>query len=73
MDDQDLRMRLRRELYLKTLRTSLASWRELKVSWLDFERRSRSEATMVEQAERAIAKCDAEIERLERLLADLSS
>ena len=53
---------------VEALRVALASWQELKIYWLQGSNRRRS-PEMEEHRERALAKCDSEIERLERLIA----
>jgi hypothetical protein len=55
-------------LSVEALRVALASWQELKIYWLQGANRRRS-PEMEEHRDRALAKCDSEIERLERLIA----
>src|SRR3954465_10677618 len=53
---------------VEALRVALASWQELKMYWLQGANRRRS-PQMEERRERALAKCDSEIERLKHLIA----
>jgi hypothetical protein len=53
-------------------RMALAAWREIRVAWLDSLGSSRAPLTWEEaqNARAELARCDAEIARLERVLAE---
>jgi hypothetical protein len=57
---------------LEATRIALASWRELRVTWLQILSSSGSatDEARVRTAQNALQRCDAEIARLEALLAE---
>ena len=72
MDANDPLLQPGQDPYIVSARMALRAWREIRVAWLESLSSSRKPLTWEEaqNARRELARCDAEIARLERLLAE---